>query len=105
MTSKQEFPKLDHSVSQTGPSIFCGFRTEEGFEDHRARDGSDTLLVSSRPHTQLEEEDPTDEGAEDEGRGGREGKRRVLQHHLTSDPDEARVEGEGEGRHPCTHDL
>jgi hypothetical protein len=21
------------------------------------------------------------------------------------DPDEARMEGEGEGQHPCTHDL
>jgi hypothetical protein len=28
-------------------------------------------LVSSRPHAQLEEEDPVDEGAKDEGRGGR----------------------------------
>jgi hypothetical protein len=46
-----------------------------------------------------------DEGAKDEGRGSREGKRRVLQHHPTSDPDEAIVEGEGEGRHPCTHNL
>jgi hypothetical protein len=49
------------------------------------------------PHTQPEEEDPVDEGAEDEGRDGREGMRRVLQHHPASDTDEARVEGEGEG--------
>jgi hypothetical protein len=39
--------------------------------------------VSSRPLTQPEEEDLVDEGIEDEGRGGREGKRWVLQHHPT----------------------
>jgi hypothetical protein len=31
--------------------------------------------VSSRPHAQLEEEDPVDEGAEDEGTSDREGER------------------------------
>jgi hypothetical protein len=36
--------KLDSPISQTGPSGFCGFRAEEGFEDHRARDGSSTSL-------------------------------------------------------------
>jgi hypothetical protein len=73
--------KLDSPVSQTGPSDFCGFRAEEGFKDHRAQEGSSTSLVSSRRHTQPEEEDSTNEGTKDEGRGGREGKRRVLQHH------------------------
>jgi hypothetical protein len=97
--------KPDSPVSQTGPSDFCGFRAEEGFEDHRTWDGSSTSLVSSMPHTQPEEEDLADEGIKDKGRGGREGKRRVLQHHPASDPNEARVEGEGEGQHPCTHDL
>jgi hypothetical protein len=48
---------------------------EEAFEDYRAQDGSDTSLVSSRPHTQPEEEDPTDEGIEDEGRIGQKGER------------------------------
>jgi hypothetical protein len=37
-------------------------------EDYRAWDGSSTSLVSSRPHIQLEEENPTDESTEDEGR-------------------------------------
>jgi hypothetical protein len=57
--------KPDSLVSQTGPSDFCGFRAEEAFEDHFAQDGSSTSLVSSRPHTQPEEEDPADEGAAD----------------------------------------
>jgi hypothetical protein len=35
--------------------------------DYHARDGSSTSLVSSRPHAQLVEEDPTDEGAKDDG--------------------------------------
>jgi hypothetical protein len=70
VTSKPNSP-----VSQTGPSGFCGFKAEEGFDDHHARDSSNTSLVSSRPHSQLEEEDLMDEGIEDEGRGGREGKR------------------------------
>jgi hypothetical protein len=67
--------KPDSPISQTGPFGFCGFRAEEGFEDHRTRDGSNTSLVSSKSQTQPEEQDPADEGAEDEGRGGREGKR------------------------------
>jgi hypothetical protein len=67
--------KPDSPIFQTGPSGFYGFRAEEGLEDHRAQDGSNTSLVSSRSHTQLKEEDPIDEGAEDEGRGGQEGER------------------------------
>jgi hypothetical protein len=55
--------------------------------------------------TAPEEEDPTDEGAEDEGRSNREGERRVLQRHPAADPDKAGVKGEEEGRHPYTHDL
>jgi hypothetical protein len=39
------------------------------------QDGSSTSMVSSRPHAQLEEEDPADEGVEDEARSGREGER------------------------------
>jgi hypothetical protein len=98
--------KLDSLVSQTGPSGFCGFRVEEGFKDHRARDGSSTSLVSSKPHTQLEEEDPSDEGAKDEGRGGREGKRRVLQHQLASIPtkQEWRVKEKVDTPAPMTFD-
>jgi hypothetical protein len=46
-----------------------------------------------------------DEGAEDEGRNGRERERQALQHHLAGDSDEAGVEGEGEGHRPCTCDL
>jgi hypothetical protein len=69
---------LAHSDHQTGPSSFFSFRTEEAFEDYRAQDGSGTSLVSSRPHAQLEEEDPADEGANDEGRGSQEGERRAL---------------------------
>jgi hypothetical protein len=41
--------------------------------DYRARDGSNTSLVSSRTHTQPEEDDLTDEDAEDEGRNSRQG--------------------------------
>jgi hypothetical protein len=61
--------------------------------------------VSSRPHTQPEEEDLADEGAKDGGRSGREGERRALQRQTIGDPDETRIEGEGESQHPCTHDL
>jgi hypothetical protein len=60
--------KPNSPVSQTGPSGFCSFKTQEALEYYYARDGSDTSLVSSRPHTQTEEEDPVDEGTEDEGR-------------------------------------
>jgi hypothetical protein len=58
--------------------------------------------VSSRPHIQPEEEDPVNESAEDEGRSVRERERQALQQHTTSDPDEARMEGEGECQHPYT---
>jgi hypothetical protein len=95
-----ETSKSDSLVSQTRPSGFYRLRAEEGFEDHRSWDGSSTLLMSFRPHTQLEEADPVDEDAEDEGREDREGESRVFQHHLASDPDKARVEGQGEGQHP-----
>jgi hypothetical protein len=57
--------------------------------------------VSSRPHAQLEEEDPMDEGTEDEGRSGREGERWALQRHPAGDPYEARVESKVEGQHPA----
>jgi hypothetical protein len=73
--------KRDSPVSQIGPFGFCSFRAEEGFKNHHTWVGSRTSLVSSRPLTQPEEEDLVNEGIEDEGRGGREGKRRVLQHH------------------------
>jgi hypothetical protein len=43
--------KLDSLVSQTGPSDFFSFRTEEALEYYYARDGSSALLVSSKPHT------------------------------------------------------
>jgi hypothetical protein len=62
--------KPDNLVSQTRPSGFCSPRPEATIEDNRARDSSITSLVSSRPHTQPGEEDPTNEGAEDEGRDG-----------------------------------
>jgi hypothetical protein len=71
--------KVDSPVSKIRPSGFSGFKTEEVFEDYRGQDGSSTLLVSSRPHIQLEEEDLVDEGVEDKGRSGREGERRALQ--------------------------
>jgi hypothetical protein len=60
--------KLGSPVSQTEPSGFVRTRTEGYIEDYRARDGSSTSLVSSRPHTQPEEEDPMDEDAKVEGR-------------------------------------
>jgi hypothetical protein len=44
--------KLDNLVSQTGPSSFSGFSTEEDFEDQHVRDGTITLFVSSRTHAQ-----------------------------------------------------
>jgi hypothetical protein len=97
--------KPDSLVSKTGPSSFVRLKTEEDVEDYRARDGSSTSLVSSKPHAQLEEEDLTDECTEDKGGSSRDGERRELQHHLASDPDEVGVEGEGEGRRPYTHDL
>jgi hypothetical protein len=49
--------RLDSPVSQTRTSGFFSFKTEEDFED-----SSSTSLMSSRPHSQLEEEDPVDEG-------------------------------------------
>jgi hypothetical protein len=61
--------KPDSPVSKTGPSGFGSLEIEANFEDHRARDGSNTSLLSSMPHTQLEEEDPMNEGIKDEGRG------------------------------------
>jgi hypothetical protein len=36
-------------------------------------------MMFSETHAQLEEEDPVDEGAEDEGRSGQEGERWALQ--------------------------
>jgi hypothetical protein len=45
------------------------------------------------------------ESAEVEGGSDLEGKRQTLQHYSAYVPDEARVEGEGERRHPCTHNL
>jgi hypothetical protein len=59
--------------------------------------------VSSRTHTQLEEEDPEDEGAEAEGGSDREGKRCALQRYSSYDPDKARMEGEEEDQHAYTH--
>jgi hypothetical protein len=53
--------------------------------------------VSSRPNIQPEGEDPVDEDTEDEGRSDREEEILTLQRHPTGDPDEARMEGEGEG--------
>jgi hypothetical protein len=55
-------------VSQTGPSGFSEFVTKEGFEDYHTWDGTGTTLVSSRTHTQSEEEDLADEGIEVEER-------------------------------------
>jgi hypothetical protein len=49
------------------------------------------------------EEDPAYEGAEDEGRSGQEGTKRILQHYSTYAPDEARVKGEGEDQHAYAH--
>jgi hypothetical protein len=62
--------KPDNLFSQTGPSGLFSFRTEEALEYYCAWDGSSISLVSSRPHTQLEEEDPVDEGAKDKRRSG-----------------------------------
>jgi hypothetical protein len=67
--------KLDGPVSQTRPSRFGSFMIEVGVEDHCTRDGSSAPLVSSRPHTSPEEEDPVDDGIEDDGRSSREGER------------------------------
>jgi hypothetical protein len=67
--------KPDSPVSQTKPSGFFSFRTEEALKYYCVRDGSSTSLVSSRPHAQPEEEDPIDEGTKDEGRSDREGER------------------------------
>jgi hypothetical protein len=97
--------KPDWPVSQTGPSDFFSFRIEEALEYYCDWDSPSTSLVSSIPHAQPEEEDLVDEGVKDEGRSGREGERHTHQRHTTSDPDEIRVDGEGEGWHHYTHDL
>jgi hypothetical protein len=60
--------KLNSLVSKTRPSSFGSFRKRVDLELQHARDGSSTTLVSSRPHAQLEYEDPMYDGAEDEGR-------------------------------------
>jgi hypothetical protein len=67
--------KLDSLVSQTEPSSFFSFRTEEALEYYDAWDYFSNSLVSSKPHTQPEEEDSVDEGAEDEGRSDRDRER------------------------------
>jgi hypothetical protein len=67
--------KPDSPVSQTGPSSFFSFRTEEALKYYCTRDGSITSSVSPRPHTQPEEEDPMDEGVKYERRSGQEGER------------------------------
>jgi hypothetical protein len=67
--------KLDSLVFETGPSGFFSFRIEEALEYYCAQDGSNTSLLSSRPHAHPEEEDLVDEGAKYEGRSGREGER------------------------------
>jgi hypothetical protein len=64
--------KPDSPVSQTEPSSFCSSRSESTIEDYRTRDSSSTSLVPCRPHAQPEE-DPVDDGAKDEERGGQEG--------------------------------
>jgi hypothetical protein len=46
-----------------------------------------------------------DKGTEAEGRSGRGGKRRTLQHYSAYDPDGARMEAEGEDQHVHTHRL
>jgi hypothetical protein len=61
---------MDSPVFQIGPSDFSGFRIEEDFEDLHAQDGTNTSLVSSRTHSQLEEEDLADEGVKAKGRSG-----------------------------------
>jgi hypothetical protein len=66
--------KPDSLVFQTGPFGFFSFRIEEALEYYCAQDGSNTSLLSSRPHAQPEE-DLADEGAKYEGRSGREGER------------------------------
>jgi hypothetical protein len=53
--------------------------------------------VLSSAHARPEKEDPADEGIEDKGRSDQERKGRALQQRPTSDPNEAGVEGEGEG--------
>jgi hypothetical protein len=97
--------KPNSLVSKTGPCSFGSLGPEANAEDYRARGNSSTSLVTSRTHIQPKNKDLANEDAKDEGRSGRQGERRVLQHHLASDPDEAGVEGEGDGRHPYTHDL
>jgi hypothetical protein len=89
--------KPDSLVSKTRPSSFGSLRTEANVEDYRTRDSSSSSLVSSRTHTQSEEEDPMDESAKVEGGRGLEGKSGRLQHYSAYVPDKARVEGEGEG--------
>jgi hypothetical protein len=76
----REKPRPARSGLQTRQFSFVGFRIEEDIEDYRARGGTSTSLLSSMTHTQLEEEDLTDEGA--------------LQHHPPGDLDKARMEGE-----------
>jgi hypothetical protein len=67
--------KPDSPVSQIGPSGFFSFRTEEALKYYYTWDGSITSSVSPRPHTQPEEEDPTDEGIKYERRSDQEGER------------------------------
>jgi hypothetical protein len=78
---------------------------EEDLEDYHARDSTNTSLVSSRTHTQPEEEDPADEGTEAKGRSDQERERQALQHYLAYDFDEVGMEGKGEDQHTCTHSL
>jgi hypothetical protein len=60
--------KLDHLV-------YAALGQKATVKGYHARHSSSTSSVSSKPHNQPEEEDPVDEGAKDEGGGGREGER------------------------------
>jgi hypothetical protein len=62
-------------VWKTGASNFFKISSEGDFKDYHTWDGTSTLLVSTRAHTQLEEKDHEDEGSEAKGRSNREGER------------------------------
>jgi hypothetical protein len=63
------------STNKTRWSGFSKISAKGKLEDYHARDGTSTLLVSTRAHTQSEETDSEVEGAEAKGRGSREGER------------------------------
>jgi hypothetical protein len=61
--------------------------------------------VSTRTHTQSEENDPENEGTKAEGKNGREEEGQALQRYSAYDPRKVRMESEEEDQYAHTQSL